>query len=155
MACDIVLMNKDKEIEDFARKLGFTKVFFKEDIKSLKILQTENYSEKRKVIERKQIKILLNPHLLSVKDSLHYRRSGLDHILCNVMHKNNVAMAFTLNSLNNYIEIGRLMKNILFLDLLKRGYYSHRDYYLLIDELINFLLNLWSLNILFVFLLHS
>src|SRR3989338_9561715 len=115
IACDIVLMNKDKEIEDFARKLGFTKVFFKEDIKSLKILQTENYSEKRKVIERKQIKILLNPHLLSVKDSLHYRRSGLDHILCNVMHKNNVAMAFTLNSLNNYIEIGRLMQNILLL----------------------------------------
>lgn len=112
MAIDVVLMERNKEAEDFGRKLGFTKLFFKEDLKKFKILHSEDYSLKRKMVEKKQIDILLNPHLLSSKDSLHYRRSGLDHILCNFMGKNNIAMAFTLKSFNNYVEIGRLMQNI-------------------------------------------
>lgn len=113
MGFDVVLMERNKEAEDLARKLGFTRFIFRDEIKNFKILKTENYDAKRKAIERKKIDILLNPHLVSIKDSFHYRRSGLDQILCGLMHRNNIVMAFTLDSMNNYIEIGRLMQNIM------------------------------------------
>ena len=111
MAYDIILMHRDKNTELFAKKLGFN-IIFQEDIKALKIQQIQDYNKKRQAVERLQINVLLNPHLSNLKDSLHYRRSGLDQVLCNFMHKNNIAMGFTLDSLNNHIDIGRVMQNI-------------------------------------------
>src|SRR3989344_1906090 len=112
MAYDLVLMEDNKQAIELARKLGFNKPFFKNEIKKLGMFEFKEYSEKRNAIEGKKVKILLNPHLVSAKDSLHYRNSGLDHILCNEMAKNNVAMAISFDKVNNYIEIGRVMQNI-------------------------------------------
>ena len=112
MAYDVVLIQKSTDVELFARKLGFTKIIFQNEMKNLKILYIPDYNKKRQAVERKQVNILLNPHLITSKDSLHYRRSGLDQVLCSMMHNNNIAMAFTFDSMNNHIEIGRVMQNI-------------------------------------------
>lgn len=110
--CDIVLMERNKEAELLGRKLGFEKILFKEDVQRLGIIQEQDYEKKRKLIESKGVKILLNPHLLSIKDDLHYRSSGLDQVLCNIMNKNEILLGISLDSLNNHVEIGRVMQNI-------------------------------------------
>ena len=52
------------------------------------------------------------------KDSLHSRHSGLNHILCELAHKNNIILGFSLSQLlasNNHARpyiIGRMMQNI-------------------------------------------
>ena len=109
---DILLMDRNREAEDFARKLGFSKVYFKEDFKELKMEFIEDYEKKRNVLKNGRIKILLNPHLTSRNDSLHFRNSGLDQVLCKMMNENNIAMGLSLDKINNYIEIGRIKQNI-------------------------------------------
>ncbi len=110
--CDLVNMEYSKDIELFSKTLNFNKIFFKEDIKKLGIEIELDYEKKRKLIEENKIKILLNPHLINIKDNLHYRSSGLDQVLCKIMNKNEISLGITLNALNNYIEIGRVMQNI-------------------------------------------
>src|SRR3989344_8057088 len=72
----------------------------------------EDYEEKRKKVENSKIKILLNPHLVSKKDNLHFRNSGLDQVLCKKMNENGIFMGITLNAINNFVEIGRIKQNI-------------------------------------------
>lgn len=112
MAFDVVLMEENKEATEITRKLGFEKIFFKNDIKKLGILEVKDYNDKRKLIENNSLNILLNPHLVTNKDSLHFRNSGMDQIICSLMNKNGIAMAFTLDKINNHVEIGRIMQNI-------------------------------------------
>jgi len=110
--CDLVFMDKDKEIETLTEQLGFNKVYYKEDMNKLGIVEENNYERKRKIIEERGLKILLNPHLLTIKDDLHYRSSGLDQVLCKLMNKNNISLGISLDAINNYVEIGRIMQNI-------------------------------------------
>ncbi|RLE46380.1 hypothetical protein DRJ22_02075 [Candidatus Woesearchaeota archaeon] len=51
-------------------------------------------------------------------DHLHFRNSGLNHVLCRIAHKNNVRLGFSfsevLNSVNRHVLLGRIMQNIRF-----------------------------------------
>jgi len=109
---DIILMKRGISTEDLARELGFSKLYFKEDIKDFQMEYLADYDKKRDYIKRNKIKILLNPHLVSKKDSLHFRNSGLDHILCKMMNEGSIAMAVSLDKISNYVEIGRIKQNI-------------------------------------------
>ena len=113
MYCDIVLMGKSKDTEDFARGLGFGKVFFKEDFDSLGLVVSKNFSTDRNLVERKKVKILVNPHMNELRDSLHFRSSGLNQVLCSLCNKNSVAVGFSLKWLDNPKLLGRLKQNIM------------------------------------------
>lgn len=76
-------------------------------------------SEKdRFFIENKKIKLIYGFEDISRKDSLHQRTSGLNHVLCELAKKNNVAIGFSYSSLFNKSDIdkslliGRMMQNI-------------------------------------------
>ena len=112
MYCDFVLMKIDSDVESFANKLGFTKLYFLSDFDKLGLFESKDYDTNRKLVESKKIKILVNPHLNNYKDSFHFRSSGLDHVLCGLMHRNNIAIGFSLDSLINPVMFGRVKQNI-------------------------------------------
>src|SRR3989344_951884 len=112
MYCDIVLASKDNDLEDFAKKIGYSKLIFKEDFNKLGLIISKDYSTNRKLVENKKIKILVNPHVNSFRDSLHFRASGLDHVICSLCNKNNVSIGISLDSINDPIMLGRVKQNI-------------------------------------------
>lgn len=113
MYCDIVLINRDKDTEELARKLGFSNVFFKEDFDKLGLVISKDFSTDRNLVERKKVKILVNPHMNQMRDSLHFRSSGLNQVLCILCNKNNVAVGFSLNGLDDQKLLGRVKQNIM------------------------------------------
>jgi hypothetical protein len=112
MFCDFVLSNKDAGIKSFAKRLGFSNIIFQEDFKSVGLAISKDYTTDRNLVESKKIKILVNLHVNNFNDSLHFRVSGLDHILCKLCAKNNVSIGFSLDTLVNPVLIGRVKQNI-------------------------------------------
>jgi RNase P/RNase MRP subunit p30 len=53
----------------------------------------------RKAVETKKVDILLNPERNDKKDSFHYRKSGLNQVLCKLAKENNVAIGFNFSNL--------------------------------------------------------
>lgn len=72
----------------------------------------------RQILEDRRVDILLSPENGIKEDSLHQRNSGLNHILCNLANKNNIAVAFNFNDVlkSRNIErakiLGRMMQNV-------------------------------------------
>jgi len=72
----------------------------------------------RKILENKEVNVLLNPHIHSRKDRLKQRDSGLNEILCKIAAKNNIKIGIDLNELTKLkkkekaIAISRIMQNI-------------------------------------------
>lgn len=112
MYSDVIQGEKSKEFEEMSRQLGFSVIYTIKELKNFRIIEAIDYDKTRKLVSTKKVDIILNPHLQEKKDTLHFRNSGLDQVLCAELNKNNVAMAITLNSLNNATEIGRAMQNI-------------------------------------------
>lgn len=104
MLTDVVLMDKNKEVESLGKKLGFARLLFNEDIKKLRIAKGGEYNENRKALENKNTDILLNPE--STKKS-----SDINHILCKLAKKNNIILLFSLGILNGNI-LRKLMSDI-------------------------------------------
>lgn len=112
MFCDIMLMEENNDAKNFARLLGYSKIYFKDDIKRFGMHEAKDYSEARNLIENKRIKILLNPHLFGKKDLYSTDRIGLDHIICEAAKKNEVAVAFSIDKINSNTELNWVMKSI-------------------------------------------
>ena len=113
MYCDFVLMDKDNEIEKFSQKLGFSKLIFKEDFNKYKLYEYKDYENARKLVESKKVKILVNPHVNIYRDTLHFRSGGLDPVLCNLAHKNEIMIGFSLDTVSNAVMLGRLRQNVM------------------------------------------
>jgi len=112
MFCDFVLMKKSDELVRFAKSLGYSKIYFVEDIQKLNIVNGGDLNVNRKAVESAKTDILLNPHLVKMKDNLHYRNSGLNQVLCKLAVENNVAIGVSFDSLKNAVSVGRVMQNI-------------------------------------------
>ena len=112
MYTDIVLMERNKEAENLSKKLGFEKLVFKEEFSKIGLFISEDPDKNRKLIEGKKIKILANPHVNSLNDSLHHRSSGLNQVMCRLMHENDIALGVSLNSLYDPVLLGRFKQNI-------------------------------------------
>lgn len=110
---DLVRMPRSAEAEAFAKRLGFERVFFLDDLKKVRIVEGISDSVNREVVEKKRAQILLNPHQERTKDALHFRNSGLNHVLCTFAHANNVAIAFSLDQVQTPEQMGRVMQNIM------------------------------------------
>ncbi len=74
--------------------------------------------DSRKIAEQKPYAIV-GFEILERKDSLHYRRSGIDQVLAKIMAQNKVAYAFSFSDLLNaphYMQsiiLGRMRQNIM------------------------------------------
>jgi len=72
----------------------------------------------RHIIERNKNIIIFDFEKNNKKDFIHQRRSGLNHIMCNLAVKNNVKVGISFNSLLNStgqernISIGRISSNV-------------------------------------------
>jgi len=70
----------------------------------------------QKILEKLVPDILFDLELSPKTDPLHFRLSGLNQVLCNLAHKNKVAIAFSfssiLNSKNKPQLLGRIIQNI-------------------------------------------
>ncbi len=84
-----------------------------------KLLVAKSSDKDRFFIESKKIRLLYGFEEVPKKDYLHQRASGLNHILCELARKNNVAVGFSYSSLFNNKNtsitptiIGRMMQNI-------------------------------------------
>ncbi len=119
---DVVLMKESEDIKEFSRELGYSDIYFldEKDIgKDLKELNKKKFliflggyeDVNRKAIESKKIKILLNPEPKK-KDTLKQKTSGLNQVLCKFAHQNGVAVAFSLDRLQNQKIIGKIIQNI-------------------------------------------
>ena len=70
----------------------------------------------RACVENNKVDILLSPEKGRKDDSVYFRNSGLNHILCKLANKNQVAIGFNFDDLeeskDREILIGRIMQNI-------------------------------------------
>jgi len=107
---DAVLMDRNKELEDFGKRLGFSKILFNEDIKSLNIVKAKSDEFNRKALSTRKTDILLNPHL-NRQDKLE-RNSGLNNVLCKLANKNEVFIGFSLHYIKDEGDLGRIMQAI-------------------------------------------
>jgi len=141
MTFEVLIGNEVKKIEDLAKALGFDGVFFI-DQKKIILIKTENKDELRKEISRasskgqkmvvlgatdeinriavsdKRVSILLAPESTRTKDYMHYRSSGLNHVLCKLAIQNGVAIGIGFDAIKSAKgkdradRIGRTMQNI-------------------------------------------
>ncbi len=138
---DILLSKEKKLSRDRLRELGLDTVFFLNPENSV-IIDTENKEELRRAVssahsknkvivilggddemnrialEDKRVSILLSPEIKRKKDSMHSRNSGLNHVLCSLASKNDVAIAINYSEFKKMKgkeaaqRLGRMMQNV-------------------------------------------
>jgi len=90
----------------------------KEDPDEEIAVQAQDDNFNRKILEYKDVDILLNPHFNKRKDKLKQRDSGLNEVLCKIAVKNNIKIGIDLNSLTKLqkkekaIALSRIIQNI-------------------------------------------
>lgn len=102
------------------------------------VVQAQNPEFNRKILENKDVDILLSPELHNRKDKLKERDSGLNEILCRIAAKNNIRIGINIEELKNKdkkekaIILARLMQNIMLCkktgtELVILGKYDKKD----------------------------
>jgi RNase P/RNase MRP subunit p30 len=120
----MLTLKQDRDIEE---KLGIETELVRIINVPLSKLRTEIQKEKEKVIvrggeektnraavENKKVDILLSPELNSRTDHLHYRKSGLNQVLCKLAKQNKVAIGFDFSLLLNSKERGKILGRMFF-----------------------------------------
>ncbi len=119
----------NKELAILAKKYGFEKIHCvnlieandANDLKK-KIAKNEglvvvkaNKPILRSLFENKRVDIIIGLEYLEDKDDLHYRKSGLDYVLCNLANKNCISIGFSFSDFLDAVDkskvIGRMMQN--------------------------------------------
>ena len=82
------------------------------------VIQAQDDVFNRKILENKEVDILLSPESHDRKDKLKQRDSGLNEIHCKLAKKNNIKIAINLNHLKKQdkkqksITLSRIIQNI-------------------------------------------
>ena len=108
MYTDLILMDKTADLEALAKSLSFSRIFFKDDFKKLKIEKAININKNRELIEYKRIRILLNPQDNNSKDTLKEKSIGLNHIILELARKNKIMIGLSLDQFSNIQSLGRI-----------------------------------------------
>jgi len=83
------------------------------------IVRAQDVEFNRKILEIKEVDILLSPELHNRKDKLKERDSGLNEILCRIAAKNNIKIGIDIEEIKKAegkeraIILARLMQNIM------------------------------------------
>ena len=137
MTTNIVLMKESKEVLELSEKLGFSKTLFLKDVvlvrekRKKEVLKKVNEGKKkgllvivevasedilRFVLERTSADIVLGQEMINPDDSVHFRRGGLDQIICKIAAKKGKAVGFSfreiLESKDRSKLLGRMMFNV-------------------------------------------
>ncbi|MBI2653003.1 hypothetical protein HYX00_06055 [Candidatus Woesearchaeota archaeon] len=89
-----------------------------QSFKQSKLLVVKSSDKDRFFIESKKIRMIYGFEEEHKNDYLHQRASGLNHVICELAKKNNVAVGFSYSSLFNKgdqttpLLLGRMMQNI-------------------------------------------
>jgi len=110
MIVDVIDMKKDIIIEEFGNGLGFDKIIF--GLKSFKILNGGDELKVRNAIESGKYDLLLNPHLVSSRDHLHFRRGGLNQVICKLLAQKKIKVSFSLDAMKDPVALGRIEHDI-------------------------------------------
>ncbi len=129
---DVVLpKNNEEEFVVMSQKLGIKLLFLYPEEKKNSCLLTHNVllrssvptfyagEDIRKALESPGIHVVYNSECSPKKDSLHYRNSGLNQVLCAIAKKKNKIIAFNIGSLLNSskqeqaVLFGRMQQNIM------------------------------------------
>ena len=115
-------MFKDLILHDPSRRLHseieFTKVIFSNIFshKKTDLFLVKGNQYNRDILENKSVRILVSPEHNIVKDSLHFRNSGLNQVLCKIARRNGVIIGFSFNELLNSkdrpLVLGKMMQNV-------------------------------------------
>ena len=123
---DFVLSN---ELVKLGKGFGFEKVFcldlidakdaleLKKKISNAKDLVVVKANEdlSRHIFDDDRVDIVVGLENLNEKDNLHYRKSGLDHVLCDLANKNKISIGFSFSDVLHAKDkgkvIGRMMQN--------------------------------------------
>jgi ribonuclease P/MRP protein subunit RPP1 len=68
----------------------------------------------RAALENKKVDILLSPELNDRKDNFHYRKSGLNQVLCKLAKKNDIAIGFDFALLLKSKERAKILGRMFF-----------------------------------------
>lgn len=108
---DIVQFEPTEKDGQFAKEIGIDKLYNLSSLKKLKIINGGDDNTNRRAVEG-GCDILLNPHNTRTKDFMHFRNSGLNHILCNLAAENKVIIGFTFDKMYDSKDLGRVMQSI-------------------------------------------
>ena len=81
-------------------------------------MQAQNDEFNRKILENKDVDIIINPEMHNRKDKLKQRDSGLNEVLCKLAKKNNIKIGLDISELKNIKGkekakiLARIMQNI-------------------------------------------
>ena len=112
-------LRTDVEIVNVIEEINLDKLRKKiNQDKGLIIVRGINDKVNRASLENKKVKILLSPEYGRKNDSLHFRNSGLNQVLCKLAKKNNIAIGFNLSDILNNDKlakiniVGKMMQNV-------------------------------------------
>jgi len=130
---EVLTIKLTKSLEKQAKQEGFDNVYSLQD-PAILIIQPQNkehlrkeisraHSKKKKIIvlgstdemnrialEDKRVSILLSPESDRPRDYMHSRNSGLNHVLCRLAVKNNIAIGISFDSVNSAKDLGKAEK---------------------------------------------
>lgn len=82
------------------------------------IVQAQNEKFNRKILENKEVDVLLSPEFNNLNDKLKQRNSGLNEILCKIAKKNDISIGIELKKIINLQKkdktkiLSRIIQNI-------------------------------------------
>jgi len=83
------------------------------------IVQAQDTEFNRKILENKDVSVLLSPEFHERKDSIKQRDSGLNEVLCKLAAKNNIKIGINIEEIKKLekkqkaIILARIMQNIM------------------------------------------
>lgn len=84
----------------------------------LRIVRAQDTEFNRKILENKDVSVLLSPEIHNRKDKLKQRDSGLNEVLCKLAAKNNIKIGINIKEIQKLekkqkaIILARIMQNI-------------------------------------------
>ncbi len=123
---DLVL---NRELVKLSKEFGFSRIYCvdlidADDKLELKkriskasglIVVRANKNILRDVFENENVSVVIGLENLEDRDDLHYRRSGLDHVLSELANKNRISVGFSFHDILHAKDkgkaIGRMMQN--------------------------------------------
>ena len=134
---NVLLLRKIEKLEKLSKELGFSKTFFLEDFSLieeennkvlLKKIQQAKQQKKisicipkteetlRFLLEKTPADMILGVENIHPKDSVHYPRSGLNQVLCNLAAEKNKIIAFSFRDILQVqgMQRSKLMNRMMF-----------------------------------------
>ncbi|MBI4139575.1 hypothetical protein HY483_01290 [Candidatus Woesearchaeota archaeon] len=107
-----IILKKNSVIVSMAERLGF----LVEESSKMGVFQAGE--DVRALVERRGVKGIYDFEYIEPRDSLHYRRSGLNHVICVIMSKKNIFWVINIRAIietsgrQRAVLIGRVRQNI-------------------------------------------